>query len=114
MEVRSSHAKMRLKSAPQKLNFLMAKVIQKSYAWIAATNGLASFPIVTHCYTIECLRGKPFYVKQATFSTAWRTKNEAKPIADPTSISKVNMRSRRTVAYVSSYLHLKDFAWERD
>ena len=30
LEVSPSHAKMRLKSAPQKLNFLMAKAISKS------------------------------------------------------------------------------------
>ena len=30
-EMPHSHAKMRLKSAPQKLNFLMAKDISKSY-----------------------------------------------------------------------------------
>ena len=32
LEMALSHAKMRLKSAPQKLNFLMAKDISKSYA----------------------------------------------------------------------------------
>ena len=31
LEMPRSHAKMRLKSAPQKLNFLMAKDISKSY-----------------------------------------------------------------------------------
>ena len=31
LEIRRSHAKMRLKSAPQKLNFLIAKDISKSY-----------------------------------------------------------------------------------
>ena len=31
LEMSHSHAKMRLKSAPQKLNFLMAKAISKSY-----------------------------------------------------------------------------------
>ena len=31
LEVPPSHAKMRLKNAPQKLNFLMAKGIQKCY-----------------------------------------------------------------------------------
>ena len=32
LEMPCSHAKMRLKSAPQKLNFVMAKAISKSYA----------------------------------------------------------------------------------
>ena len=31
LEMSPSHAKMRLKSAPQKLNFVMAKAISKSY-----------------------------------------------------------------------------------
>ena len=31
LEMSRFHAKMRLKSAPQKLNFLMAKAISKSY-----------------------------------------------------------------------------------
>ena len=31
LETPRSHAKMRLKSAPQKLNFLMAKLVSKSY-----------------------------------------------------------------------------------
>ena len=31
LEMPPSHAKMRLKSAPQKLNFVMAKAISKSY-----------------------------------------------------------------------------------
>ena len=32
LEILCSHAKMRLKSAPQKLNFVVAKSISKSYA----------------------------------------------------------------------------------
>ena len=36
---------------------------------------------------------KPFYVKLKTFSTAWATKNEIKPITDPKSILKITMRS---------------------
>ena len=38
LEMPPSHAKMRLKSAPQKLNFLMAKAIQKGIHQIVATN----------------------------------------------------------------------------
>ena len=50
LEVPLSHAKMRLKSAPQKLNFLMVKGIQKVIHQLVATNALARFRIVTHCY----------------------------------------------------------------
>ena len=42
-------------------------------------------------------REKPFYVKLTTFSTAQGTKNQIKPIADPKSTLKINMRSRWTV-----------------
>ena len=42
-------------------------------------------------------REKPFYVKLTTFSAAQGSKNQIKPIADPKSTLKVNMRSRQTV-----------------
>ena len=45
------HAKMCLKSAPQKLNFLMTKAISKSCTLIVATNVLARSRIVTHSKT---------------------------------------------------------------
>ena len=51
LEIRS-HAKMRLKSAPQKLDFLMTKAISKSCTsvqlQIVAANILARSRIVTH------------------------------------------------------------------
>ena len=40
---------------------------------------------------------KTLYVKLTTTPTAYETKNEAKPIADPKRTSKINMRSRWTV-----------------
>ena len=46
LEISRFHAKMRLKSAPQKLNILMAKAISKSYTNVAG-NVLARFRIVT-------------------------------------------------------------------
>ena len=46
LEISRFHAKMRLKSSPQKLNILMAKAISKSYTNVAA-NVLARFRIVT-------------------------------------------------------------------
>ena len=39
-----SHAKMRLKSAPQKLNFLMAKDVSKSYT-LACTYALMTLRV---------------------------------------------------------------------
>ena len=39
-----SHAKMRLKSAPEKLNFVMAKAILKSYTLDCSYNCRCAFP----------------------------------------------------------------------
>ena len=44
LEVFSSHAKMRLKSAPQKLNFLISKVIQKFYKLNCSLKWPCTFP----------------------------------------------------------------------
>ena len=44
LEMPRSHAKIRLKSAPQKLNFLMAKVISKSYAQDCSCKCPCTFP----------------------------------------------------------------------
>ena len=59
-------------------------------------------------------REETFYVKLTTFSTALGTKTETKSIADPKITSKiknkyeVTLDSFSNLAYVSSYLHLKD------
>ena len=55
LEVPPSHAKMRLKSAPQKVNFLMAKSIQKSYTLNCSHKCLARFRIVKHYYAASFL-----------------------------------------------------------
>ena len=47
LEMSRFHAKMCLKSAPQKLNFLMAKAILKSCTLDCSWNALARFCIVT-------------------------------------------------------------------
>ena len=44
LEMSRSHVKMRLKSATQKLNFLMAKAISKSYALDCSCNCSSMFP----------------------------------------------------------------------
>ena len=46
-----SHAKMHLKKAPQKLNFVMAKAMSKSYNETIAANALASSRIIMHSNT---------------------------------------------------------------
>ena len=49
LEMPSSHAKMRLKSAPQKLNFLMAKDVQKKYTLNCSLKCPCTFP---HIYAL--------------------------------------------------------------
>ena len=44
LEMPRSHAKMHLKSAPQKLNFVMAKVISKSYTLDSSCKCSTTFP----------------------------------------------------------------------
>ena len=44
LEMPRSHAKMRLKSAPQKLNFAMAKAISKSYTLDCSCKCPCTFP----------------------------------------------------------------------
>ena len=57
LEVPLSHTKMRLKSAPQKVNFSMAKSMQKNYALNCSPKCSCTFPhIVTHCYTASFFR----------------------------------------------------------
>ena len=54
LEMHRSHAKMRLKSAPRKLNFIIAKAISKSYAIVCtAANALVGYRIVTHSATVS-------------------------------------------------------------
>ena len=49
LEVPPSHAKMHLKSAQEKLDFLMAKVIQKSYSLNCSHKCSCTFP---HSYAL--------------------------------------------------------------
>ena len=49
--MRRSHAKLHLKSAPQKVKFVMAKAISKSYTLDLEANAFARSRIVTHSNT---------------------------------------------------------------
>ena len=49
LEIPRSHAKMRLKSLPQKLNFLMAKDVSKSYT-LACSCTLMPLHVPAHIY----------------------------------------------------------------
>ena len=110
-----SHTKMRLKSTPQKLNFLMEKCTQERYTLNCSRKCPCTFSyvLVTHCsaqlhilsaqlriVTPPRFREKPFYVEQITFSTVQRTKKETKPKADAKSTQKINMTSRQAVLQI--------------
>ena len=62
-----SNAKMRLKTVPQKLNFVMAKALSKRVIEIVAANALAHSRIVTPCNTTS-FSIKPLYVKTSFFT----------------------------------------------
>ena len=97
MEVLSSHAEKRLKSAPQKLNFLMAKGIQKKLYIKLQPQMPLHLSTYLRIVTPPGFPEKPFLVKLTTFSTHQGIKNETKLLVDLKSTSKINMRSRRTV-----------------
>ena len=63
-----SHAKMRLKKAPQRLNFVIAKPKTKDYTLVVAANAPALSRKVTYSNAASCLIKKPFYVKLKAFS----------------------------------------------
>ena len=69
MEIPLSHAKMRQKSAPQKVSFLMAISIQKIYIKIVTTNALARFHRVTHYYTTSFSRKTVLYETNNIFNS---------------------------------------------
>ena len=58
-EMPRSNAKMRLKTLPQKLNFIMAKALSKRVIEIVAANALARSRIVTPCNTTSFLIKTP-------------------------------------------------------
>ena len=60
LEMSRSHAKMRLKSAPQKLNIVMAKGISKSYTLDCSANALARFCIVSSLCETNILFSKNY------------------------------------------------------
>ena len=74
----------------------MAQSIQKSYTLNAATNALARFRMVTHCYAASFLR-KTILCKTNNIFYSLGNQKLDKTIADPKSTLKINMRSRWTV-----------------
>ena len=110
--------KTRLKSALQKLNFLMVKAMSKSYALdysaayalarlrIVRHSNTASFSIkITLCEINSILFSKNYWKLDKVNARFWK-KIQNK--------GKVTLDSFWNFAYVSSYLHLKSFAQKRD
>ena len=57
LEIPHSHAKMRLKSLPQKLNFLMAKDVSKSYTLACSCTLMPLYvPAYLHLVTLSHFR----------------------------------------------------------
>ena len=117
LQVPPSHATMRLKSAQQKLKFLIAKGIQKKlYSKLQPQMPLhvsAQLRIIK----LSRFRKNTFYVKLTTFSAAQGTKNETKLIVDLKSKSKINMRSPRTVFQIllmSAVICISDILHENE
>ena len=91
-----SHAKMRLEGAPQKVNFLMKKSIQKSYTLNCSHKCPCTF---SHSYAL--LRRFVFEKKNILCETKnifYSLGNQKLDKAnDPKSTLKINMKSHRTV-----------------
>ena len=68
-----SHAKIRLKTAPQKLNFVTAKAISESYTLDCSCKCPCTFP---HNYALVIpFQYKTLYMKLTTFSLAKTIEN---------------------------------------
>ena len=112
LEVTPSHSKMRMKSAPEKLNFVMAKAKWKSYTldcnhkWTFTHSYAASFSlkvVLSETNIIFYSQGKCVWHKMNNIFWKYiKTKDE------------LTLDSFWNFAYVSSYLRLKSLkAWKR-
>ena len=100
----------------KKWTFWWQKVYKK-YTLNCSQNALARFRIVTHCYaasflrkTILCETNNIFYSlgnQKLDKTNSWSLKYIVNKY-------EVTLDSFPNFAYVSSYFHLKDFAWKRD
>ena len=97
--------------------FQWPKAYKNIIHWILASNALARFRIVTHCYTNPFSRNIILYETNNTFHRLRNQKWDKTNIWSLKYIEnkyEVMLDSFANFAYVSSYLHLKDFAWKRD
>ena len=112
-----SNATMRLKSAPQKLNFVMVKAKTKSYTLDCSCKFPCTFPIVTHSkaasFSIKFILCENTNILFS--SNYWKLdKMNARFWKNIFNKGKVRLSSFQNFAYFSNYLHLKSFGWKRD
>ena len=116
-ELPSPHAKMHPKSAPQKLNPVKPKAMPKSH-----TLGRSPKPRRAHPHS-HAQQRSPALIKTNLSENSnihfrenyWKpSKINAKFWQNIWNKGKVTLGSLQSLCYVSSYLHLKSFAWKRN
>ena len=103
LEMSRFHVKMRLKSAPQKLNFWIEKAISKSCTLVTHSKA-ASFFIKTILYEKTNILFSKIYWKLGKMNASFWKNIYNK--------GKVALDSFQNFAYVSNYMHLKEFCME--
>ena len=97
--------------------FQWQKLYKNVIHCIIASNTLARFRIVMHCYTTSFSRNIILYETNNIF---YSLRNQKWDKANSSSLKyienkyEVTLYSFENFAYVSSYLRLKDFAWKRE
>ena len=97
--------------------FQWQKVYKNVINWIVASNALARFGIVTHCYATSFLRKIILYETKNIF---YSLRNQKWDKTNSWSLKyienkyEVTLDSFANFADVSSCLHLEGFAWKRD
>ena len=97
--------------------FQRQKVYKNVINWIVASNALARFRIVTHCYATSFLRKIILYETNNIFYSLGNQKLDRTNSWSLKYIEnkyEVTLDSFANFADVSSCLHLEGFAWKRD
>ena len=97
LEMPPSHAKIRLESAPEKLNFGMAKLYQKVIDQIVATNAFARSCTVTHSDVASFFNEKDIFCKTNHTFLARAVEEQAKLNPDSQRTFKIKVRSTQTI-----------------
>ena len=99
------------------VTFNRQKLYEKVIRWIVATNALARFHIVTYSYAALFSRKINLCETKSIFYSlgnwVWQKMNDIFWMYIKNK-DEVTLHSFRNIAYLSSYLRLKRFAWKRD